>query len=100
MSWLLGRKSKLSIENKLLLFKCIIKPIWTYGIHLWGCIKPSYTKIIQSFQFKVLPLITNARWYVSNLTLHNNLQIPFVIEEIHRLSTLYTIKAYLDTITD
>jgi hypothetical protein len=26
MSWLLGRKSKLSIENKHLLYKVIIKP--------------------------------------------------------------------------
>jgi hypothetical protein len=31
---------------------------------------------------------TNAPWYVSNFTLHSDLQIPFVIEEIHRLSTL------------
>jgi hypothetical protein len=35
-----------------------------------------------------------------NLTLHNDLLIPFVIEEIHRLSTLYIIKVYSDTITD
>jgi hypothetical protein len=89
ISWRLGRKSNLSIENKLLLYKCIIKPIWTYGIQLWGCIKPANTKIIQIFQSKVLRLITNAPWYVSNLTLHNDLQIPFVIEDIHRLSTLY-----------
>jgi hypothetical protein len=89
MSWLLGRKSKLSIENKLLLYKCIIKPIWTYGVQLWGCTKPSNTKIIQRFESKVLRLITNAPWYVSNLTLHYDLQIPFVIEEIQRLSTLY-----------
>jgi hypothetical protein len=34
--WLLGPKSKLSIENKVLLYKCVIKPIWTYGIQLWG----------------------------------------------------------------
>jgi hypothetical protein len=27
MLWLLGLKSKLSVENKLLLYKCIIKPI-------------------------------------------------------------------------
>jgi hypothetical protein len=37
MYWLLGCKSKFSIENKLLLYKCLIKPIWTYGIQLWGC---------------------------------------------------------------
>jgi hypothetical protein len=85
----LGRKSKLSVENKLLLYKCMIKPIWTYGIQLWGCTKPSNTKIIQRFQSEVLRLIINEPWYVSNLTLQKDLQIPFVKEEIHRLSTLY-----------
>jgi hypothetical protein len=89
MSWLLGRKSKLSIENKLLLYKCIIKPIWTYGIQLWSCTKPSNTKIIQRLQSKFLRSVTRAPWYVSNFTIHNDLQIPFVIEEIHRLSTNY-----------
>jgi hypothetical protein len=84
--WLLGPKSKLSIENKLLLYKCIIKPIWTYGIQLWGCTKPSNAKIIKRFQSKVLRLKVNAPFYVSNLTLHKDLQIPFVKEEIHRLS--------------
>ena len=34
--WLLGRKSQLSIENKLLINKTIIKPIWTYGIEIWA----------------------------------------------------------------
>jgi hypothetical protein len=32
--WLLGRKSQLSIQNKLLIYKTIIKPIWTYGIEI------------------------------------------------------------------
>jgi hypothetical protein len=89
MFWLLGPKSKLSLENKPLLYKCTIKPIWTYGIQLWGCTKPSNIKIIQRFQSKVLRLIVNAPWYVSNLTLHKDLQIQFVIEEIRILSTLY-----------
>jgi hypothetical protein len=59
MSWLLGRKSKLSIKNQLLLYKCIIKPIWTYGIQLRDCTKPSNTQIIQRHQSKVLRPITN-----------------------------------------
>jgi hypothetical protein len=49
------------------MYKCIMKLIWTYGIQLWGCTKPSNTKLIQRFQSKVLRLITNAPWYVSNL---------------------------------
>jgi hypothetical protein len=36
MYWLLGRQSQLSTTNKLLLYKTILKPIWTYGIQLWG----------------------------------------------------------------
>jgi hypothetical protein len=32
---ILGRKSELSLGNKLLLYKTILKFIWTYGITLW-----------------------------------------------------------------
>jgi hypothetical protein len=34
--WSLGRKSKLSTSNTLLVYKTILKPMWTYGIQLWG----------------------------------------------------------------
>jgi hypothetical protein len=60
MSWLLGRKSELSLVNKILVYKCILKPIWTYGIQLWGCTKPTNTKVLQRFQSNVLCSITNA----------------------------------------
>jgi hypothetical protein len=60
-----------------------------YRIQLWGCAKPSNTKIIQRLQSKVLRTITNAPWCVSNYTLHNDLQIPFITEEIKRYSTVY-----------
>jgi hypothetical protein len=36
MYWLMGRNSSLTMENKLLLYKSILKPVWTYGIQLWG----------------------------------------------------------------
>jgi hypothetical protein len=34
VKWPLGRKSQLSIENKILVYNQIIKPVWTYGIQL------------------------------------------------------------------
>jgi hypothetical protein len=89
MSWLVNRKSKLSLKNKLILYKSIIKPIWTYGIKLWGCTKPMNMQIIQTLQSKVLRTITNAPWYVYNLTLHIDLQVPYVTDEIQRLSLFY-----------
>ncbi|GBM30555.1 hypothetical protein AVEN_265008-1 [Araneus ventricosus] len=33
---LLGRKSKLSLKNKLLLYKTILRPIMTYASPVWG----------------------------------------------------------------
>jgi hypothetical protein len=47
------------------------------------------TKIIQRLQSKVLRTITNAPWYVLNYMLYNDLQIPFITEEIKRYSTPY-----------
>jgi len=89
MNWLLGRKSQLSLANKLLLYKCVLKPVRTYGVQLWGCAKPSHTQIIQRLQSKILRSTTDAPWYVSNLTLHHDLHIPFVVTEIRRLFHLY-----------
>jgi len=54
MYWLMGRHSALSTHNKLVPYKPILKTLWTYGIQLWGCTKPSNIAIIQRFQNKVL----------------------------------------------
>jgi len=40
----------------------------------------------QTFQSKMLRMISSAPWYVSNQTLHNDLEIPYVTEVI-RINT-------------
>jgi hypothetical protein len=45
--WVIGRKSPTSLESKVLLYKTIIKPIWTYGIELWGCASKSHIAKMQ-----------------------------------------------------
>jgi hypothetical protein len=60
--WLMGRRSALSTHNKLVLYKQTLKPVCTYGIKLWGCMKPGSTAIIQRFQNKVLTNIVDAPW--------------------------------------
>jgi hypothetical protein len=91
MYWLLGRKSKLSTNNKLLIYKAILKPIWTYSIQLWGTTSNSNIEILECFQSKVLRLIVDAPWYVSNSVNRKDLQIPTVKEEISRFSSLYAV---------
>jgi hypothetical protein len=88
--WLLGRKSKLDLNNKLLIYKVAIKPIWTYGIQLWGTASTSNIEIMERFQSKALRLITDAPWYVPNAVIRNGTQIPTIKEEITRLSSKYS----------
>jgi hypothetical protein len=84
--WLLGRKSHLTVD-KLVLYKSIITPIWTYGIELWGCACEVNIAIIQRCQSKILRAIVDAPRYVTNDTIHKNLGIPTVQEVIHERST-------------
>jgi hypothetical protein len=81
--WLTARKSNPSIENKLLVCKAVIKPIWTYGIELWGCASKSNITIMQTAQSKILRTIKKAPWYVTNHTLHTDLNILYVSEVIN-----------------
>ena len=64
--------------NILLLYKQILKPIWTYGIQMWGCTKQSNIDIIKC--------MVNAPWYVRNNDLHRDLQVNVVSSEIQRFA--------------
>jgi hypothetical protein len=91
MYWLLGRKFKLSVSNKLLIYKAILKSIWTYGIQLWVT-SNSNIALLERFQSKVLRLIVNTPWYVPNSVIRKDLRIPSVKEEISRLSSHYAVR--------
>jgi hypothetical protein len=89
MYWPLGSKSELSIINKLLVYKAILKPICTYGIQLWVSASISNIEILERFQGKVLRMTTDAPWYMPNTVFRQDLQITSVKEEIHTYSTQY-----------
>jgi carbonic anhydrase len=63
-----------------------LKPVWTYGIQLWGCTEPSNIAIIQRFRNKVLRAIVDAPWYVRNADLHRDLKMEMVTAEIKRFA--------------
>ena len=58
--WLIGRRSNLNTQNKITLYKIVIKPVWTYGIQLWGTASNSNIEILQRFQSKTLRSLINA----------------------------------------
>ena len=89
MYWLLNPKSELSLENKVILYKTILKPIWTYGVQLWGTASNSNIEILQRYQSKTLRLLTNAPWFLNNKCIHNDLGIPTIREKINNFSERY-----------
>jgi len=82
----MGRQSAMSTHNKLVLYKQILKPVWTYGIQLWGCAKPSNINVIQRFQNRVLKNIVGKPWYLRNADLHRDLRMDMVTAEIKRFA--------------
>src|SRR5215471_14420327 len=78
LNWLIGKTSPLILENKILIYKTVLKPVWTYGIELWGCASKPNIAVIQRYQSKLLRTMVNAPWYVSNHILHTDLRIPYV----------------------
>jgi hypothetical protein len=70
-----------TLNTKLLIYKSLLKPMWTYGLQLWGADKKSNTDRIQTFQNISLQRLSNAPPYISNLTLHNDLHMRTIVEE-------------------
>jgi hypothetical protein len=84
--WVIRRKSPASLESKVLLYKTIIKPIWTYGMELWGCASKSHIAKMQRSESKILRMITNAPSYVTNQILHYDLKVPFIKDVVQEKS--------------
>ena len=90
--WLIGRRSNLSTQNKITLYKIIIKPVCTYVIQLWGTASNSNIEILQRFQSKTLRSLINAPCYVTKETIHRDLKIPTVKEEIYKFRSRYNAR--------
>jgi hypothetical protein len=86
--WITGRKLWLSLTNKLLVYKIILKPVWTYGIQLWGSAAKSHLETLERFQSKVLRILTDALC-VPNAVIRRDLQLPTVRQEVHNYSVTY-----------
>ena len=84
--------NSLSIYNKILIYKQVLKPVWTYGLPLWGCTNKNNVKVIQSFQNKVLRTIVNAPWYIRNADLHRDLDIEEVSKEILKFAAAHDLR--------
>lgn len=87
LHWLLVRNCRLSIYNKILLYKQIIKSVWFYFIQLWGCTRKTNMDSIHKFQNRVLRILQRTVVHP-----YQDLGIPAVTEDIKCFASKHVAK--------
>jgi len=61
-----------------------LKPIWTYGLQLWGSASNSHLDILERFKSKALRMLTNAPWFVPNAIIRNDIRVTTIRQEVNK----------------
>lgn len=82
---LLNRKSKMSIENKLMIYKVALRPIFTYAAPVIHGAARTNKKKLQILQNKTLRMCLNKPWHYNTEDLHQEAGIEMVDDFLTRL---------------
>lgn len=86
---LLNYRSTLSLKNKNLIFKSVIRPTLTFACPIWYKAANTHIKKLQIIQNKCLKIIYNLRWRYPTDILHSRSGYEKIHEFIYRLSQSY-----------
>jgi len=90
LRWLLNRKSTMTLRAKRAVYVHCVAPIWLYGIQIWGIAAKSNYNRIQVLQNRAMRAITDCPYYVRGTTLHRDLNLHTVEEQISRHTSRYS----------
>ena len=79
---LIAKNSELDTNNKILLYKTIIRPILTYGSNVWHKTSATQKHRMQIYQNKILRTITNSNRYTNMRRLHQQINVQKIEEFI------------------
>jgi len=79
---LLNTKSDLSVRNRVLLYKPLIRPLMDIACLAWRSGARSNFRKLQVLQSKCLRLATGPPWYVIDRQIHEDLGVPLFAEHI------------------
>ncbi|KFM60065.1 putative RNA-directed DNA polymerase from transposon X-element, partial [Stegodyphus mimosarum] len=82
---LIARDSALSLDNKILLYKAMLRPIMTYASPVWGYVCHTHLNKLQVQQNAFLRQATRCRWFIRNEALHRELNVPTLNDYIKHL---------------
>lgn len=89
---LINRNSKLSTDNKMIIFRTIFQSIMLYGCEVWGTCAFSHIKKIQIKQNQILKMVNNLPFYFSTVQLHQNTNSKFIFDRIKLASSTFELK--------
>ena len=75
----------------MMLYRQLIRPMMDYACPVWRHAADSHLQRRQHVQSNCLRIIAGAPWHVSNLQLHEDLEVPYIANTsgiLHRVSTL------------
>lgn len=82
-----------NLRYKLMIYLTVIRPAITYAAVSWGSAAPTHINKVQVIQNKILRIITDAPWFVSNSQLHRELKVPSIWRFLKATATKIMQKA-------
>ena len=83
---LLAKNSALSLKNKKLIYKMIIRPIITYASPVWCSMAKTHMKELQVLQNKCLRMVLSADRYTKIENLHQEAEIEYMDDYVKTLA--------------
>ncbi|CAH2037194.1 unnamed protein product, partial [Iphiclides podalirius] len=85
----LNKTSKMSLRNKVTLYKAVVRPIMTYASPVFAHIAPKQIHRLQVIQNRFLRRATGAPWFMRNIDLHIDLELPTIAQLLKSASRRY-----------
>ena len=88
---LIGRRSKLRVKNKLILYKAIVRPIIMYAAPVWSNTCKTNVNTLQIIQNRCLRLILKSSPKEKSKELHNKCKVQLVRDYIYELAKKFYV---------
>lgn len=90
---LLSRRSRLSLDNKILLYKTAIRPIFSYAAPIIHKAAPTHIKKLQTLQNKILRQITGVIFDPTTL------RYSATTDEVHQITGIEPVSEFFNELT-
>jgi Reverse transcriptase (RNA-dependent DNA polymerase)/Endonuclease-reverse transcriptase len=86
---LINKRSKMSLRNKRTLYTACVRPIMTYASVVFAHVSVPKLRLLQNIQNRFLRMATGCPWYVRNIDLHRDFNLPTIRKFMKDVSRRY-----------